>query len=94
MLSTDSNSSGKTRSPYEKQFSAWDGSHDAVTKRIKASMNDPDSFDHVRTVYFEVDDHLIVKTTFRGRNAFGGVVTHTASAKVSKSGTVLDMVID
>ena len=51
-------------------FSAWDGSHRGVTKLIKASMNDPDSYDHVETAYWDKGDHLVVKTTFRGKNSF------------------------
>ncbi|MEX1026863.1 MAG: hypothetical protein WD049_02480 [Candidatus Paceibacterota bacterium] len=92
--SSSSSSSRSSTSSFESQFSAWDGSHYAVNERIKASMNDPGSFEHVKTIYFEVDDYYIVKTTFRGKNAFGGTVTNTANAQVSRSGTVMDMTID
>jgi len=73
----------------EKGFSGWDGSHRALTKLIKQSMNDPDSYDHVETVYWDKKDHLIVRTTFRGKNAFGGVVKNWVKAKCDLDGNVI-----
>ena len=75
-----------------KHFSAWDGSHDGLTKLIKSSMNDPKSYEHVETRYSDKGDHLIVGTTFRGKNAFGGVVTSTIIAKVDLSGNVIEVI--
>jgi len=71
------------------QFSGWDGSHINLTKLIKESMNDPDSYDHVETVYWDQKNHLIVSTTFRGKNAFGAVVKDYIKAKVSLDGVIL-----
>lgn len=73
----------------QKHFSAWDGSHRGLTKIIKKSMNDPDSYDHAETVYWDKGDHLVVKTTFRGKNAFGGVVKNWVMAKVDLNGNVI-----
>lgn len=75
----------------EKQFSAWDGSHRGLTRFIKNSMNDPDSYEHVKTVYLDKGDYLIVKTTFRGKNAFGGVVVNWIQAKVDLNGNVIEV---
>jgi hypothetical protein len=36
-------------------------------------------------------DHLIVNTTFRGKNAFGGVVKNTVKAKVSLDGESVEI---
>ncbi|MCK4739546.1 MAG: hypothetical protein KAT46_06320 [Deltaproteobacteria bacterium] len=72
-------------------FSGWDGSHQGLTKLIKASMNDVGSYEHVETVYWDKNDHLIVKTTFRGKNAFGGVVKNWVKAKVDLDGNVLEI---
>jgi len=52
-------------------------------------MNDPDSYDHVETVYWDKGDHLIVRTTFRGKNAFGGIVRNSTRAKVDLDGNVI-----
>jgi len=75
----------------EFQFSAWDGSHRNLERVIKELMNDPDSYDHVETVFWDVGDHLVVRTTFRGKNRFGGVVKNSVKAKVSLDGKVLEI---
>lgn len=75
----------------EKNFSAWDGSHFGLTALIKKTMNNPDSYKHVETVYWDKGDHLVVKTTFRGTNVFGGVVTNWVMAKVDLNGNVIEV---
>jgi RNA polymerase subunit RPABC4/transcription elongation factor Spt4 len=76
----------------EKHFSAWDGSHRGLTELIKKSMNDPGSYEYVETVYWDKGDHLIVKTTFRGKNVFGGVVKNWVMAKVDLNGNVIEII--
>lgn len=73
----------------KKQFSAWDGSHYNLERLIKKAMNDPDSYQHDETVYWDMGDYLVVKTTYRGKNAFGGVVKNFVKAKVSLNGDIL-----
>jgi len=76
----------------ERQFNAWDGSHRGLTKYIKDAMNDPSSYEHVKTVYWDRKDHLVVMTTFRGKNAFGGLVKNSVKAKVDLAGNVLEII--
>jgi hypothetical protein len=76
----------------EKQFSSWDGSHHGLTELIKKSMNDPKSYEHEETVYWDKGDYLIVKTTFRGKNAFGGVVKNWVTAKIDLNGNVIEII--
>lgn len=76
----------------EKQFSSWDGSHNGLTKLIKDAMNDPNSYEHVETVFWDKNDYLIVMTTYRGKNAFGGVVKNFVKAKVDFNGNVLEII--
>jgi len=76
----------------EKQFSAWDGSHRNLERVIKKAMNDPDSYEHDKTTYWDKGDHLVVKTTYRGKNAFGGVVRNYVTAKVNLDGQVLQII--
>lgn len=76
----------------EKNFSAWDGSHRGLTELIKKSMNDPKSYEHVETRYADKGDHLIVITTFRGKNVFGGVVKNSVTAKVDLNGNVIEVI--
>ena len=76
-------------------FSAWDGSHLDLTRTIKNAMNDPSSFEHVDTRFGENEDGktLTVKTTFRGKNAFGGIILQSATAKTDIStGKVIEIV--
>jgi hypothetical protein len=75
----------------EAQFSAWDGSHIKLTEIIKKSMNDPKSYEHVETLYWGMEDHLIISTTFRGKNVFGGTVSNTVKAKVSLDGESIEI---
>lgn len=76
----------------EEGFSAWDGSHRELEKFIKKSMNDPDSYEHVETVFIDKGDSLIVTTTFRGKNAFGGVVKNWVTAKADLDGKILEVI--
>lgn len=76
----------------EAQFSAWDGSHRNLTEVIKDTMNDPNSFEHDKTLYWDKGDYLLVQTTFRGKNVFGGVVKNTVTAKVDLDGKVLEII--
>jgi len=76
----------------EKAFSGWDGSHIELTKVIKKSMNDPDSYKHVETVHWATDDHLIVKTTFQEKNAFGGMIKNKVTAKVDLNGNIIEII--
>ena len=72
-------------------FSAWDGSHRALTQKIKGSMNDPSSYEHVETGISDLGDYFMVKTTFRGKNAFGGLVLNSVVAKVDTKGNVIEI---
>lgn len=76
----------------ETQFSSWDGSHRGLEKVVKDAMNDPDSYEHVETRYIDNGNYLIVITSFRGKNAFGGVVKNTVRAKVDMNGNVLQII--
>lgn len=80
------------------QFSKSDGSHATLVAKVKNSMNNPDSFEHVDTVYYWTDetkhsagDKITVKMTYRGTNGFGGVVTETVIAQVDTHGNVLQI---
>jgi hypothetical protein len=83
---------GVRKQKISKLFSPWDGSHPELTKIIKKTMNDPKSYEHVETVYWDKLDHVLVKTTFRGKNAFGGVVKNSVTAKVDLGGNVIEFV--
>ncbi len=76
----------------EKAMSPWDGSHYELTKIIKKSMNDPDSYKHVETDVWDMKTHVVVRTKFRGKNAFGGVVTNWVKAKCELDGKLIETI--
>ena len=68
-------------------FSRWDGSYRPLEQVIKNSMNDESSYEHIKTTYRMVffgtkRPYMAVSTLFSGKNAFGGTVKQTVSAKV------------
>ncbi|MFW7523692.1 hypothetical protein ACODM8_06040 [Vibrio ostreicida] len=81
----------KRKEQIEQQFSAWDGSHRNLERMIKKAMNDPDSYEHDETVYWDKGSYLIVKTVYRGKNAFGGIVRNFVKVKVSLDGQILQV---
>lgn len=56
----------------QKLFSAWDGSHIELTKKIKKALNDPQSYEHIETTYRDLDSTLVISTVFTAKNGFGG----------------------
>ncbi len=55
-------------------------------------MNDPDSYEHDETRYIDNGDTLTVLTSYRGKNAFGGVVRASVTAVVDLEGNVIEVV--
>jgi len=78
-----------------RQFNAWDGSHTAVERAIKAQMKNPDSYQHVETRFVDSGgENFMVFTKFRGTNSFNAVVPNTAVASVSSEGRVVTLRIE
>ena len=82
----------KRKEEIEKQFSSWDGAHIGLTRIIKESMNDPDSYEHIETRFADKGDYILVITQFRGKNAFGGKVVNIIKAKVDFDGNVIEVI--
>lgn len=75
----------------EKMFSAWDGSHRGLNQMIKKSMNDEASFEHVKTIYWDMDDHVVIRTTYSGSNSFGARVKGWVKAKADTNGNIIEI---
>jgi hypothetical protein len=73
-------------------FSPWNGGHYALVKLTKDSMNDPKSFEHVNTQYWDMKEHLVVRMDFRGKNAFGGMVKNFIIVKTTVDGKILEII--
>lgn len=73
-------------------FDALNGSHFELTKLVKKSLNDPDSYDHDKTTYIDKGDRLTITTTFRARNEKGGMTTHQVTAEADLKGNILKVI--
>jgi hypothetical protein len=74
----------------EKNFSSWDGSHRKLVDLVKKSLNDPGSFDHVETKFWDMgDDNIVVLMTYRAKNGFGALVLGSVKAKTNIAGDVV-----
>lgn len=77
-------------------FSGWDGSYRPLENLIKDNMDNSSSYKHISTVYHVIlneDPHAIVKTTYREKNSYGGIVKQTTAARVNlKTGKVIDVI--
>lgn len=82
----------KRKEKIEESFSQWDGSHRGLERHILKSMNDPDSYKHMETNYWDRGNHLRVRTTYRGKNLFGGMVINWILAKVDINGNVIEII--
>ena len=75
-----------------KYFSAWDGSNPTLERLIKNAMSDPDSYEHIETVYWDMTDHIIVRTVYSGNNAFGERVKKFIKAKLDNEGKLVEII--
>lgn len=76
----------------ESGFSAWDGSHNELEKYLKKVLNDPGSYEHIETNYWEMDSYLLVKMHYSAKNGFGGRVRGLITAKCDIDGSVLEVI--
>ena len=77
----------------QRQFSLWDGSHRKLTQTIRQNMNDPDSYEHVETIFAVVGEDLRVQTKYRGKNMYGGKVLGSVTALVDiETGEILHVI--
>lgn len=74
------------------QFNPMDGGHYRLERLIKQNLNDPDSYQHDQTRYTIGDESLTVYTSYRARNAFGGMVREEVVARVDMQGNVIEIV--
>ncbi len=73
------------------QFNGLDGSHINVTEKIKSSLNDPKSYEHIQTTYMDLDSSLVITTTFTAKNGFGGVIKQEVVVSVDTLGNILEI---
>lgn len=81
----------KIQEKVESLFSFWDGSHYQLKKLVKNNLNNPDSFKHRWTKYRMEDGDLIIRMTYSGTNAFGGVVTNSVLVRGDIEGNIVEI---
>ncbi|MGA0556571.1 hypothetical protein ACO2Q8_07970 [Larkinella sp. VNQ87] len=92
---SSSNAPKNRKEVVESHFSVFDGSHSGFVDAIKSKMNDPDSFEHVSTNVWDMKKTIRAKMTYRGKNAFGGVITNRAWADIDpETGALLKWGMD
>lgn len=78
----------KHQKQLEAQFSSLTGEHRNLAYVLQKSMNDPDSYEHVKTNYWDMQDSIVLKTTIRGKNGFGAKVVKTYRAVSDMEGNI------
>lgn len=69
-----------------------DGSQIKLERYIKKNMNDNDSYEHIETKYWDMKDHIVVLTKFRGSNAFSAKVINTINAEIDMDGNFIKFI--
>jgi len=73
----------------EELFDPYFGYNFDLNYEIKKALHDPDSFEHVKTVYWDEGEFLTVQVTFRAKNRFGALVKHKVKATMDFDGVIL-----
>lgn len=72
--------------PNAEYFSGWNGSNPEFVYAVKSTMNDPSSFEHVETRFKDNNDGTLkLFMKFRGKNAFGAIITNTRGCTFNKN---------
>ncbi len=75
----------------EKLFSVWDGSFPVLVEAIKATMNDPGSFEHISTTWMLNQDKknwdtLNIRMNYRWKNVYWWIITKTILVRTDLNG--------
>lgn len=80
----------------DRQFSWWDGSHEGLVKRVKKTLNDPNSFEHLETtrdLRWGWPHTFRVRMEYTVKNMYGGRVRYYVIALVEvNSGEIVRIV--
>jgi hypothetical protein len=76
----------------KRQFSGWDGSHIKLAIAVKKRLRDPSSYEHISTKYVDKGTHLIIITSYRATNGFGGKTIGSTTAEVGMDGEVIKII--
>lgn len=75
----------------EAHFSKWNGAHEGLESLVKADLVNPDSYEHIKTEYWDKGDHLVVNMTYRADSVIGASVQHFIKASAGLDGNVIQV---
>lgn len=82
-------------SRFRQEFiSSWDGSCRPVVNAVKSVMDDPDSFEHVKTEWWTLKgttDQYLIHMTCRGNNKFGAKILTKIEAVCQVNGSIVSL---
>lgn len=82
-------------SRFRQEFiSSWDGSCRPVVNALKSVMDDPDSFEHVKTEWWTLKgttDQYLIHMTCRGNNKFGAKILTKIEAVCRVNGSIVSL---
>ena len=82
-------------SRFRQEFiSSWDGSCRPVVNAVKSVMDDPDSFEHVKTEWWTLKgttDQYLIHMTCRGNNKFGAKILTKIEAVCREDGSIVSL---
>lgn len=82
-------------SRFRQEFIAsWDGSCRPVVNAVKSVMDDPDSFEHVKTEWWTLKgttDQYLIHMTCRGNNKFGAKILTKIEAVCRVDGSIVSL---
>jgi len=76
----------------KKKFNTFKGYHIGLKQHIEDRMNDPKSFEHIKTSYKQRADgtiHIVMK--YRAKNAFGALILCNSSAILDSKGDIIEV---
>lgn len=83
----------RSASAVDNQFSAWDGSHRILTRKIKERLHDDKSYSHITTAHEIKDGKVYIMTSFRASNAMGTTIKNLVVAEAGAVGNGSDVTI-
>lgn len=82
----------KRKQKIENQFSVIDGSHKKLEEYVIDHLNDPGSYEHLNTVYWDRDSFITVKMQYTAKNGFGGRVRGVIIANCDNDGNIIKII--
>lgn len=68
------------------------GTEQRVKEFVQKSMRDPSSYKAVDTECKDFGDYIILRHTFKGTNAYGGVIQNWIEVKANKDGEIISVI--